>query len=381
MDMELENEILTLTQRYVNQVIKPRALELDEKEEFPIDIINEIGEYGLLGIIYPSEYGGLDMGLYSMIQVIKELAKGSAAIAMTVVAHSLLSGYPIFKYGSKYLKDKYLPGIINGQIVAAFALTEETSGSDALSLETSAVKTDEGYVLNGKKVFITNANYADVFIVAARTSNDKMLGITLFAVDKNAKGLSVSGKTEKKLGVRCSDTGELYLDNVVVPKEAVIGKKNLGVSALNSTLCVARIGMAAIALGISLECKQLSMEYVLNRKQFNQSIFNFQLIKEKIAQMEMKTDISELLISSVCSKFDCGENIQKFASEAKLFSTDMVMEITREAIQIFGAYGYSRDLPLERYYRDAKITEIGDGTSEIQKIIIADEAIKQLKEG
>lgn len=379
--MELENEILTLTQRYVNQVIKPRALELDEKEEFPIDIINEIGEYGLLGIIYPSEYGGLDMGLYSMIQVIKELAKGSAAIAMTVVAHSLLSGYPIFKYGSKYLKDKYLPGIINGQIVAAFALTEETSGSDALSLETSAVKTDEGYVLNGKKVFITNANYADVFIVAARTSNDKMLGITLFAVDKNAKGLSVSGKTEKKLGVRCSDTGELYLDNVVVPKEAVIGKKNLGVSALNSTLCVARIGMAAIALGISLECKQLSMEYVLNRKQFNQSIFNFQLIKEKIAQMEMKTDISELLISSVCSKFDCGENIQKFASEAKLFSTDMVMEITREAIQIFGAYGYSRDLPLERYYRDAKITEIGDGTSEIQKIIIADEAIKQLKEG
>ena len=199
--MELENEILTLTQRYVNQVIKPRALELDEKEEFPIDIINEIGEYGLLGIIYPSEYGGLDMGLYSMIQVIKELAKGSAAIAMTVVAHSLLSGYPIFKYGSKYLKDKYLPGIINGQIVAAFALTEETSGSDALSLETSAVKTDEGYVLNGKKVFITNANYADVFIVAARTSNDKMLGITLFAVDKNAKGLSVSGKTEKKLSV------------------------------------------------------------------------------------------------------------------------------------------------------------------------------------
>lgn len=379
--MELENEILTLTQRYVNQVIKPRALELDEKEEFPIDIINEIGEYGLLGIIYPSEYGGLDMGLYSMIQVIKELAKGSAAIAMTVVAHSLLSGYPIFKYGSKYLKDKYLPGIINGQMVAAFALTEETSGSDALSLETSAVKTDEGYVLNGKKVFITNANYADVFIVAARTSNDKMLGITLFAVDKNAKGLSVSGKTEKKLGVRCSDTGELYLDNVVVPREAVIGKKNLGVSALNSTLCVARIGMAAIALGISLECKQLSMEYVLNRKQFNQSIFNFQLIKEKIAQMEMKTDISELLISSVCSKFDCGENIQKFASEAKLFSTDMVMEITREAIQIFGAYGYSRDLPLERYYRDAKITEIGDGTSEIQKIIIADEAIKQLKEG
>lgn len=377
--MKLENEVLKLTKKYVEQVIKPRAYELDESEEFPVDIIMEMGKYGLLGVLYPAEYGGLDMGMYSMIQVIKELAKGSAAIAMTVVAHSILSGYPLFKFGSNYLKEKYLTGIISGQMIAAFTLTEESSGSDALSLGTTAILTDEGYVLNGKKVFITNANFADVFIVAARTRNDKMFGLTLFAVDRDAEGVSVSGRSEKKLGVRCSDTGELYLDNVLVPKEAIIGKKNLGITALNSTLCVARIGMAAIALGISLECKQLSMEYVVNRKQFDQKIFNFQLIKEKIAQMELKTDISELMLSNVCSMFDRGENIQKQASETKLFSTDMVMGIAREAMQIFGAYGYSRDLPLERYYRDAKITEIGDGTSEIQKVIIADEAIKRLK--
>ena len=373
----LQNIVIDTVKKFIEKEIDPISSIIDEKEEFPLNTFKEMGRLGLLGIPFPAKYGGagLDYSTYSTI--IRELAQVSASIAMSLVAHTTLSGHPIFSFGTEKQKLKYLKPLASGEEIGAFGLTEPNAGSDISSIETTAKKTGNHYLLNGSKIFITNANVADIYTISAKTSPEKgMMGISLFILERGMAGFKTSGRNERKLGMKGSDTGELIFEDVSVPMDNLIGRRNFGLQILHETLVCARIGMASIALGISEGAQKRCLKYVKQREQFGKRIYHFQSVKNMLADMEMNISAADLLLKKVVKMKDEGKNITKEASEAKLFSSEMAMQITKDAIQIFGGYGYSRDFPLERFFRDAKITEIGDGTSEIQRLIIADEIIK-----
>ncbi|KZE75742.1 acyl-CoA dehydrogenase [Paenibacillus elgii] len=381
--MELEYEevrkaVFDTAETFIKRKVRPIASETDEREQFPLDNIREMGRLGLLGIPYPKEYGGLELDYATYTGFVKELAKACASTAMTVVAHTSLTCNPVNAFGTEEQKARYLQPMLSGEKIGAFALTEPGSGSDMSSMQTKAVEAEDHYVLDGSKIFVTNGNYADYYIVPAKTAPEKkLLGISVFLLEKGMEGLSTSGKKERKLGMRSSDTGELILDGVKVPKTCLIGRKNFGLDILHQTLVSARLGMAAIAVGIAEEAKQYCISYVKQRKQFDQYLYHFQSVKNMLADMEMNINAADLLLQKAARMKDNGEKYAKEASEAKLFASEVATQVTKDAIQLFGGYGYSRDLPLERFFRDAKLTEIGDGTSEIQRLIIADELIKR----
>ncbi|KEQ27658.1 acyl-CoA dehydrogenase family protein [Paenibacillus tyrfis] len=375
---EVRKAVFDTAETFIKRKVRPIASETDEREQFPLDNVRELGRLGLLGIPYPKEYGGLELDYATYTGFVKELAKACASTAMTVVAHTSLTCNPVSAFGTKEQKARYLQPMLSGEKIGAFALTEPGSGSDMSSMLTKAVEVDDHYVLDGTKVFVTNGNYADYYIVPAKTAPEKkLLGISVFLLEKGMEGLSTSGKKERKLGMRSSDTGELILDGVKVPKTCLIGRKNFGLDILHQTLVSARLGMAAIAVGIAEEAKQYCISYVKQRKQFDQYLYHFQTVKNMLADMEMNINAADLLLQKAARMKDNGEKYAKEASEAKLFASEVATQVTKDAIQLFGGYGYSRDLPLERFFRDAKLTEIGDGTSEIQRLIIADELIKR----
>lgn len=375
---EVRKAVFDTAETFIKRKVRPIASETDEREQFPLDNIREMGRLGLLGIPYPKEYGGLELDYDTYIGFVKELAKACASTAMTVVAHTSLTCNPVSAFGTEEQKARYLQPMLSGEKIGAFALTEPGSGSDMSSMQTKAVEAEDHYVLDGSKIFVTNGNYADYFIVPAKTAPEKkLLGISVFLLEKGMQGLSTSGKKERKLGMRSSDTGELILDGVKVPKTSLIGRKNFGLDILHQTLVSARLGMAAIAVGIAEEAKQYCISYVKQRKQFDQYLYHFQSVKNMLADMEMNINAADLLLQKAARMKDNGEKYAKEASEAKLFASEVATQVTKDAIQLFGGYGYSRDLPLERFFRDAKLTEIGDGTSEIQRLIIADELIKR----
>ncbi|WP_054977185.1 acyl-CoA dehydrogenase family protein [Paenibacillus sp. A3] len=375
---EVRKAVFDTAETFIKRKVRPIASETDEHEQFPLDNIREMGRLGLLGIPYPKEYGGLELDYDTYTGFVKELAKACASTAMTVVAHTSLTCNPVSAFGTEEQKARYLQPMLSGEKIGAFALTEPGSGSDMSSMQTKAVEVDDHYVLDGAKIFVTNGNYADYYIVPAKTAPEKkLLGISVFLLEKGMQGLSTSGKKERKLGMRSSDTGELILDGVKVPKTCLIGRKNFGLDILHQTLVSARLGMAAIAVGIAEEAKQYCISYVKQRKQFDQYLYHFQSVKNMLADMEMNINAADLLLQKAARMKDNGEKFAKEASEAKLFASEVATQVTKDAIQLFGGYGYSRDLPLERFFRDAKLTEIGDGTSEIQRLIIADELIKR----
>jgi alkylation response protein AidB-like acyl-CoA dehydrogenase len=375
--IDCDNSILASGRDFVEKVIAPIAGEADENEEFPLQAFREIGKFGLFATPYPERYGGMDMGYATYTGLIREVAKVCAAMAMTVVSHATLACNPIFICGSEQLKQKFLRPLISGEKIGAFAMTEAGSGSDISAIQTSAEESGDGYILNGSKLFITNANVADTVVVVVKTApHAGLLGISLFVVEKGTPGFSATGKRERKLGMRASDTGELVFCNARVPKENLIGRKNRGFEILQRTLPAARLDMAAIAIGISEGARDLCVDYVIQRKQFGRPLYRFQLVQSMLANMEMHISAADLLLRKGLEMRDQGKSFVKEASEAKLFASEMAVAVTRDAIQIHGANGYSRDLPLERFFRDAKLTEIGDGTSEIQRLIIADEMIK-----
>lgn len=372
-----QDSVLSVGRKFVNEILAPLAHEADEKEMFPLEVFREMGRIGLFGVPYPEEYGGAGMDYATFTGLIREVAKGCAATAMAMVSHATLTCHPIFASGGEQLKDRFLPPLVSGEKIGAFAMTEAGSGSDIASIRTSAKESRDCYILNGSKLFITNANVADVAVVVAKTAPQAgLLGLSLFVVEKGTPGFSASGRRERKLGMRSSDTGELVFCDARVPKENLIGRKNRGFEILQQTLPAARLGMAAIAIGISERARDLCLDYVLLRKQFGEPLYRFQLVKSMLANMEMSLSAANLLLERGVSLRDQAKSFMKEASEAKLFASEMAVAITKDAIQIHGAYGYSRDLPLERLFRDAKLTEIGDGTSEIQRLIIADEMIK-----
>ncbi|WP_042463645.1 acyl-CoA dehydrogenase [Neobacillus dielmonensis] len=346
-------------------------IEKMEQGEFPREILKKMGHLGLMGIPVPEEYGGAGMDFVSYVSTIHELSKVSATVGVILSVHTSVGTNPILYFGTEEQKQKYVPKLAAGDYLGAFCLTEPSSGSDAASLKTRAVRQGGHYVLNGSKMFITNGSEADVYIVFAKTNPDKgPRGISAFIVEKGMPGFVV-GKDEKKMGLHGSRTVQLTFEDMMVPIENLLGREGEGFKIAMANLDVGRIGIAAQALGIAEAALSAATAYAKERHQFGKSIASQQGIAFKLADMATQVEAAKLLVYQAADLRNRGEKCGKEASIAKLFASKTAVEVATEAVQVFGGYGYTEDYPVERYFRDAKITEIYEGTSEIQKIVIS----------
>jgi alkylation response protein AidB-like acyl-CoA dehydrogenase len=375
MDFNLteEQEAIRKTAReFAEKEIRPVAAEYDLKEEFPWPIVKKLAELGFLGMIIPEKYGGTGAGNVALALTIMEVSRVCASTGVTLSVHNSLLSNPLLKFSTEEQKKKYLPKLASGEWIGAYALTESTAGSDAAALKTTAVKKGDRYILNGSKVWITNAGVADVIITFAVTDKEARRGhnITAFILEKDFKGFNV-GTHEKKLGVRAADTVELSYADLEVPEENLLGEYNEGFKIAMDTLDGGRIGIASQACGIAMGCLEESAKYARERKQFGKPIGAFQPIQWMIAEMAMELDAAKLLTLRAAHLKDLGVRHTIEASMAKLFSSTACNKAANNAVQIFGGYGYTKEYPVERFYRDAKITELYEGTSEIQNIVIS----------
>lgn len=342
-----------------------------EQGKFPREILNKMGELGLMGIPIPEAYGGSGMDFISYIIAINEISKVSATVGVILSVHTSVGTNPILYYGNEAQKQKYVPKLASGEYLGAFCLTESSAGSDAAGLKSKAVKQGEHYVINGSKVFITNGGEADIYIVFASTSPELgSKGISAFIVEKDTPGL-VIGKDEHKMGLHGSRTLQLSFEDMKVPAENLLGEEGCGLKIALGNLDVGRIGIASQALGIAEAALEAAVKYASDRKQFGKPIALQQGIGFKLADMATAVEASRLLIYRAANMRNNGEKCGKEASMAKLYASKTAMDVTTEAIQVFGGYGYTEDYPVERYFRDAKITEIYEGTSEIQRLVIS----------
>lgn len=359
----------------VNEV-KPLAHEIDEQERFPVETVEKFKKYGFLGIPFPKEYGGQGADNLSYIMAVEELSKACGTSGVIVSAHTSLCAAPIYEFGTEEQKQKYLVPLANGTYLGAFGLTEAGAGTDAAGQQTKAVLDGDNYILNGTKIFITNASYADIFIIMAMTDKSKgTRGISAFVVERNFPGFSV-GKEEHKMGIRGSATCELIMENCIVPKANLLGKEGDGFKIAMRTLDGGRIGIAAQALGIAQGSIDETVKYVKERKQFGRSISAFQNTQFQLADMQARVDAARLLVYKAASFKDAKKSYSVEAATAKLFAAETAMAVTTKAVQLFGGYGYTRDYPVERMMRDAKITEIYEGTSEVQRMVISANMLK-----
>ncbi|WP_010677232.1 acyl-CoA dehydrogenase [Bacillus timonensis] len=343
-----------------------------ENGEFPREILSKMASLGLMGITIPEEYGGAGMDFTSYIIAINELSKVSATIGVILSVHTSVGTNPILYFGTEEQKQKYIPKLASGEFLGAFCLTEPSAGSDAASLKTRAVKQGDHYVLNGSKVFVTNGGEADVYIVFARTNPNEAgsKGITAFIVEKNTPGF-VFGKDEHKMGLLGSRTLQITLEDVKVPAENILGVEGDGFKVAMANLTVGRIGIAAQALGIAEAALEHAVEYAKGRYQFGKPIASLQGVGFKLADMATNVEAARLLVYRAAFLRENGLPCVKESSMAKLFASKTAMEVATEAIQVYGGYGYTKDYPVERFFRDAKITEIYEGTSEIQRIVVS----------
>ena len=347
-----------------------------EAGEFPREILKKMGKLGLMGITVPEQYGGSDMDFVSYILAIEELSKVSAVVGVILSVHTSVGINPIMDFGNDEQKNRYLPKMASGEYLGAFCLTESSSGSDAGALKTRAIKDGDDYVLNGSKMFITNGGEADVYIVFASTNpSEKSYGITAFIVDKDTPGLII-GKDENKMGLHGSRTVELIFENMSVPAKNRLGEEGEGFKIAMANLDVGRIGIAAQALGIAEASLEASVGYAKERVQFGKPISEQQGIGFKLADMGTAVEGARLLVYRAAQLRAAGLPCGKEASMAKLFASKSAVEGSIEAVQVFGGYGYTKDYPVERYFRDAKVTEIYEGTSEIQRIVISKSLLK-----
>jgi len=380
LDFTSEQRMLVETVReFARARIAPIAAAHDESGEFPWDTVREMADLGLFGVPFPEEYGGAGADALSLALVVEELARVDASHSITVGAHTSLAASPIHDFGTPAQKERFLPAMARGEKLGAFGLTEATSGSDAANMQTRAVRDGDGWVLNGTKVFITNAGVAGTFVVAAVTDPDAgSRGISMFIVERETEGLR-SGKKEDKLGWRASDTRELIFEDVRVPADQLLGEEGRGFHQCLHTLSGGRIGIAAHALGIAEGAFDAAREYALDREQFGRPIAEFQSIQFKLADMATGIEAGRLLMHRAARLKDAGRDYKLAAAQAKLFCSEHAMRTTIEAVQIHGGNGYTQDYPVERMMRDAKVTEIGEGTSEIQRMIIAHEVLEQVR--
>jgi alkylation response protein AidB-like acyl-CoA dehydrogenase len=356
--------------------IAPNSMAWDEASEFPLAVVKKLGAMGLLGIIFPHEYGGAGLGYVDYILAIEELSAAEASLGLTVAAHNSLGTNHIYLAGNETQKRKYLPLLAEGRWLAAWGLTEPGSGSDASSARTTAVKQGDRYVLNGNKTFITNGHYADIAVVIAVTDKSKGThGLSAFVLEKGIKGFR-SGKKENKLGLRASDTSELIFEECEVPAENLLGTEGEGFIDAMRVLDGGRISIAALSLGIARGALDATLKYVKERRQFGKTIAEFQGIQWKLADMATELDAARLLTQRAAVLKDAGRNVTRESSMAKLFASEVAVRICGEAVQLFGGYGFIKDYPVEKFYRDVKLCTIGEGTSEIQRMVIAREILK-----
>lgn len=368
-----------MAREFAQKEIAPKAAELDEKSQFPAEGVKKMAELGFMGMMVPQEFGGAGLDTLSYVLVLEEISAACASTAVTMSVNNSLFLGPILKHGREAQKKKYLPEFAAGKKLGAYALSEPGSGSDAAALKTTAVRKNGKYILNGTKNFITNGPHADAMIVFTTTDAAKRhKGVTAFIVEKNLKGFSV-GKVEKKLGIRASSTSSVILDNCEVPEENRLGEEGEGFKIAMITLDSGRIGIATQALGIGRAAFEFASRYATQREAFGGPIAKFQSIQNKLADMAVQLDAARLLTWRAAWLKDQKQNFTKEAAMAKLFASEAATFATKEAVQILGGYGYIREYPVERYFRDAKITEIYEGTSEIQRLVIAREVLKGIE--
>ena len=356
---------------FTEQFVKPIAAELDEQERFPEELIPQLGETGLLGIPVAEEYGGAGADNMSYVLAVEEVSKACASTGVTISAHTSLCCWPIEAFGTEEQKQKYLPDLASGEKLGAFGLTEPGAGSDAAGQRTVAEDKGDHYLLNGSKIFITNGEVADVYVVFAMTNKELgNKGISAFIVEKGTPGFSV-GKKERKMGIRGSATCDLIFENCRIPKENILGKEGQGFKIAMQTLDGGRIGIASQALGIMQGAIDECVKYVMERRQFGKKIGQFQNTQFELADMATKAEAAKLLVYEAAATKDAGKPYSHLSAMCKYFAGSTASDITRRCLQLFGGYGYTRDYPVERMMRDAKITEIYEGTSEVQKMVIS----------
>ena len=361
----------TLFREFAEKEVKPLAAEIDQTERFPTETVEKLKKYGFLGIPFPREVGGQGCDTLTYVLCIEELSKVCATTGVIVSAHTSLGTDPIKKFGTPEQQEKYLKKLASGEYLGAFALTEPGAGTDASGQQTKAVLVGDHYVLNGSKIFITNGGQADTYIVFAMTDKSKgTKGISAFIVEKGFPGFSI-GKKEDKLGIRASSTTELIFENCIVPKENLLGAEGKGFSIAMQTLDGGRIGIAAQALGIAAGALDEAKKYVNERKQFGRPISKFQNTQFVFADLATKVEAARMLVYKAAMAKDTQKRFSVEAAMAKLFAAETAMEVTTKVVQMFGGYGYTRDYPIERMMRDAKMSEIYEGTSEVQRMVIA----------
>ena len=359
--------------------IKPMVMVWDEDQTFPLDLFKKLGEHGFMGILVPEQYQGSGLGYQEYITILDEISKVCGSIGLSVAAHNSLCTNHILSFANESQKQQYLPKLATGEWIGAWGLTETGSGSDAGGLSTVAKKDGDYYILNGSKNFITHAISAQVSVVIARTGEKgDSHGMTTFIIEKGTAGFS-SGKKENKLGMRASETACLFFDNCRIHKDQIIGEEGDGFIQALKLLDGGRISIAALSLGIARGAYECALKYANEREQFNQKIFDFQSVGFKLAEMATDIEAAELLTREAGRLKDKGEKVTKMGAMAKLFASETAVEVSNESVQIFGGYGFTKDFPAEKYFRDAKLCTIGEGTSSIQKMVISREIKKDAK--
>jgi alkylation response protein AidB-like acyl-CoA dehydrogenase len=379
MDLFLKEEHLQvreMARKFADEVVAPRAREMDEKEEFPTEIVRQMAELGFLGLPYPEKYGGAGLDILAYVIAVEEIARACGSTAITLAAHVSLGCGPVYEAGTEEQKQKFLVPMARGEAIGAFGLTEPNAGSDAAGTQTRAERQNGSFRVNGSKIYITNGSVAKYITFTARTDASKgTKGISAFIMDTATPGFRV-GKREKKMGLHASDTVEVVFEDCMVPAENMLGDPSGGFSAFMRTLTGGRISIGALALGLAQGAYEKSIEYAKVRHQFGKPIASFQAVQFMLADMAMRIEASRLLVYHAAMRKDAGLEYVKQAAIAKLFASESANWVTDKAIQIHGGMGYCRDVPVERMHRDAKLMEIGEGTSEIQRLVIAREILK-----
>jgi alkylation response protein AidB-like acyl-CoA dehydrogenase len=370
---ENENQrmIAQMIRDFGNKEIRPKMMEWDESQEFPVQVFKKMGKLGLMGVLVPEEYGGAGFGYPEYVTAIAELSKIDGSIGLSMAAHNSLCTGHILQHASEEQKQKYLPKLASAEWIGAWGLTEPNTGSDAGNMRTVAVKDGDHFIINGAKNFITHGKSGDVSVVIVRTGEvGDSHGMTAFIIEKGTKGFS-AGKKENKLGMRASETAELIFTDCRVHKSQMIGKEGDGFVQALKVLDGGRISIAALSLGIAQGAFEAALKYSHERHQFNQPISKFQGIAFKLADMATKIEAAKLLTYRAADLKNKGINVNKESAMAKLYASEVAVEVANDGVQIFGGYGYTKDFPAEKYYRDAKLCTIGEGTSEIQKLVIS----------
>ena len=368
---EIQHLIIQSIRDFSEKHIKPYMMEWDETQYFPVELFKEMGKMGWMGVLVPEEYGGSALNYHDYIRIIEEIGKVDGSIGLSVAAHNSLCTNHILLFGNEQQKRKYLPKLASGEWIGAWGLTEHNTGSDAGSMSTTALQKGDYYVLNGAKNFITHGKSAQVAVVLARTgTKGDRRNATAFIVERGTEGFS-AGKKENKLGMRASETAEMIFDNCKIHKDQILGEVGDGFVQSLKVLDGGRISIGALALGIAKGAFEASLKYAQEREQFGKKIAQFQAIAFKLADMATEIEASELLLHKAAHDYHSGKRITKIGAMANMYASEVGVKVATEAIQIHGGYGYTKDFPVEKYYRDSKLNTIGEGTTEIQKLVIS----------